>query len=106
MTQKKSNQSGQNANKLSILHVQVAVTTVASKHSKNNSKPPKIKKNDPEAAPGRPSRKIKALRNDVELQVYLQNPQEAPKKPPRDSQKASKETQEAAFDLMSYYPTC
>ena len=64
--QENSGQSGQNANKSSILHVQFAVTTVAEKASKIISKwPKKTQKSTPRRLQDGPSAKFKALQNDV-----------------------------------------
>ena len=102
----KSSESGQNADKSSILHVffcddgclNLKSLQIYEKMGSKNSK------NDPKTAPWRPSRKMQALQNYVWVQVWLQNPQKASKRPPRGPRKASKGPQEAAKKLPNDPP--
>ena len=90
----KSNQSGQNAGKSLILHVQFAVTTVAEKALKINPKWPKKNKNRPQdgfktALPQNSSPPKWCLTSSLPPEPPT-SPQVASKRAPRGLQEASK----------------
>ena len=85
--QKNSSQSGQNANKSSILHVQFAVTTVAEKASKMIPKwPKKTQKSTPRRLQDGPSAKFKPSK----IMLNIKSTSRTPKRPPRDPQEVPK----------------
>ena len=94
--QENSSQSGQNASKSSILHVQFAVTTVDEKASKGTPKwPQKTQKSTPRRLQDGPSAKFKPSKMMFNFNSTSRTPkrpprgpQEAPKRPPRGLQEA------------------